>query len=114
MKLNGRYMFLSMAVYLSLLAAAPVYDAGNGVFVGPFPSWRDLKRDYGAVGDGKSDDTAALQRAVDDLVKHEKACVLYVPAGTYRLTQTVKTLRKAHTDCQGVTVVGENPATTVL
>jgi hypothetical protein len=41
-------------------------------FVGPFPSWRDAKRDYGAVGDGRADDTAALQRGLDDLVKHEK------------------------------------------
>jgi hypothetical protein len=83
-------------------------------FVGPFPSWRDLKRDYGAVGDGKTDDTKALQRGLDDLIKHEKACVLYLPAGTYRLTDTVKTVRKAHTDCQGVTLIGEDPARTIL
>jgi len=83
-------------------------------FAGPFPSWRDLRRDYGAVGDGQSDDTGALQRALNDLTKHERACVLYLPAGTYRLTDTVKTVRKAHTDCQGVAVVGEDPARTVL
>jgi hypothetical protein len=89
-------------------------QAGSEEFHGPFPSWRDLRRDYGAAGDGKTDDTAALQRALDDLVKHEKACVLYVPAGKYRVTRTVKTVRKAHTDCQGVAVLGEDPATTAL
>jgi hypothetical protein len=83
-------------------------------FVGPFPSWRDLKRDFGAVGDGRADDTAALQRALDALTKHTNFCVLYVPAGTYRLAETVTTVRKAHTDCQGVAVIGEDPARTIL
>ncbi len=93
----------------SCRAAAPDEE-----FVGPFAGWRDLRRDYGAVGDGKADDTKALQAAFDDLIKHAKACVLYVPAGTYRLTGTVQTVRKVHTDCLGVTVVGEDPARTVL
>ncbi len=83
-------------------------------FVGPFPSWRDLRRDYGAVGDGRADDTAAVQRGLDALTKHREACVLFIPAGTYRLTATVKTVRQAHTDCQGVGVIGEDPARTTL
>ena len=101
------------ALFLASCVLARAAEASEE-FVGPFPSWRDLRRDYGAVGDGKADDTKALQHGLHDLVKHEKACVLYVPAGTYRLTATVKTVRKAHTDCQGVTVVGQDPAHTVL
>lgn len=88
--------------------------ASEEEFVGPFPSWCNLKRDYGAVGDGKTDDATALQRALDELTKHKKACVLYIPAGTYRLTVTVQTKRKEHTDCQGVAVIGEDPSSTIL
>ena len=92
------------------LAAAPEEEE----FSGPFPSWRDVRRDYGARGDGQADDTAALQRGLDELTKHTNSCVLYLPAGTYRLTATLKTVRKAHTDCQGVAVIGEDPARTLL
>ncbi|HLJ96686.1 MAG TPA: glycosyl hydrolase family 28-related protein [Gemmataceae bacterium] len=98
----------------AFLGPSAVYGNSDEEFVGPFPSWRDLRRDYGAMGDGKTDDTAALQRALDDLIKHEKACALFIPNGTYRLTRTVRTVRKVHTDCQGVAVIGEDPTTTIL
>ena len=81
--------------FLSLiLCAVPlVAAASEEEFVGPFASWLDVQRDYGAVGDGKIDDTAALQRGLDDIREHKKACVLYLPAGTYRITRTLTTAR---------------------
>jgi hypothetical protein len=107
-------LFAFASIFLAFNAAAECSAAPDEEFNGPFPSWRDVKRDYGAIGDGKADDAAAFQTALDDLQKHEKVVVVYVPAGTYRITKTLKTLRKKHTDCMGVSLVGEDPATTSL
>ena len=85
----------------------------NEEFLGPFASWANVKRDFGAVGDGKADDTAAIQRGLDALHQHKTFCVLYIPSGTYRITATLRTIRKAHTDYM-TSVIGEDPATTIL
>lgn len=73
-------------------------------FMGPFPSWANLKTRYGAVGDGKSDDTQALQAALNDLGKTGKSSVLYLPAGTYKITQQLDLSR-----AKNVAIVGESP-----
>ena len=91
---------LLIAIYSRSASAS-----GEEEFAGPFPSWRDARRNYGARGDGRADDTAALQRALDELTSHTNSCVLYLPAGTYRLTATLKTVREQHTDCMGVAVI---------
>jgi hypothetical protein len=85
-------------------------------FVGPFPSWRNVKADYGAVGDGIADDTTAIQSALSDLevARNNGWSVLYFPAGTYKITSTLTTKRtnsNAYTGCQ---ILGEDPATTTL
>ncbi|MDH7503764.1 MAG: glycosyl hydrolase family 28-related protein [Verrucomicrobiota bacterium] len=113
---DGQAVFWSkgMAVLVLISLGLSATATSEEEFTGPFPSWRDARRDYGARGDGETDDTAALQRGLDELIAHTNSCVLYIPAGVYRLTETLKTVRSAHTDCQGVAVVGEDPARTVL
>jgi hypothetical protein len=58
----------------------------------------DVKKHLGAKGDGKMDDTAALQRALDIGSGRDKEAarefgnytrVVYLPNGTYRLTQSL-------------------------
>jgi pectate lyase-like protein len=99
----SRFCLLVLCTWL-LCCPAPCRAGTAEEFVGPFPSWRDLKRDYGARGDGKADDTAALQQTLADPVTHPTSCVLHIPRGVYRLTRTVKAVRKRHTDCHGVSV----------
>jgi Pectate lyase superfamily protein len=91
------------------------YDTGEE-FAGPFPSWKNVKTDYGAKGDGVTDDASAIQRALDGLrdMPGNAWSTLYFPAGTYRIASTIKTLRKQHNDWLGCQIIGEDPATTVL
>jgi Concanavalin A-like lectin/glucanases superfamily/Pectate lyase superfamily protein/K319L-like, PKD domain len=78
-------------------------------FVGPFPSWANAKSAYGARGDGSADDTAALQNALNDLGATGKADVLYLPAGTYRITSTLILKYKS-----GVSIIGQDPSNTII
>lgn len=54
-------------------------------------------REYGARGDGRHDDTAAFQRAME-ACEYKK--MLYIPAGDYRITDTIL--------CKATRISGEN------
>lgn len=110
---------LRLLLILLCAVAAPsaALDLATGEeFNGPYPSWRNLKTAYGAVGDGTTDDTAAIQAALNDLKNtiSNPWSVLYVPAGRYRITAPLTTVRSAHNDYLGASIIGEDPATTVL
>lgn len=101
-------LLLSIAV---VVIGAPITDE----FVGLFPSWVNVKTDCGAVGDGKADDTVAIQKAIETAAAKTKVrTVVYFPAGTYRMTKTLM-LRKDGTGYgEGVNIYGEDPQRTVL
>lgn len=83
-------------------------------FVGPFASWKDLKRDFGAKGDGTNDDTSALQTALRTLQPTSTNYVLYIPAGTYRITQTLDFSRISPSQAPSIMIIGEDPSTTQI
>jgi hypothetical protein len=90
-------------------AASVSIPAESDEFVGPFPSWSNLKRLYGAVGDGTADDTDAIQRGLNELGRPGHSPVLWIPSGTYRITKTLMLISNIN-----VSVVGEDPATTTI
>jgi len=101
-----------VAVAVAALAAG---TAPAGEFVGPFPSWANVRSEYGAVGDGAADDTAAIQKALLDVRRADSAKrVLYFPAGTYRITETLRLDRISHSEPLGMSLTGEDPEKTVI
>ena len=68
-------------------------------------------RDFGAVGDGATDDTAAINRALYELFAREQITrvrrALYFPAGTYKVTSTINIPTYAK-------LVGEGPDSSTI
>jgi len=49
----------------------------------------DAKRDFGAKGDGKADDTKAVQRTIDAARAHGDGAIAYLPTGIYLISDTL-------------------------
>jgi len=77
-------------VFSGQAQAAPG-DVGD---IGLIPSDANIYnvKNYGAVGDGQHDDTAAIQAAINATFPHPiQPGVIYFPNGTYRITSTLTT-----------------------
>src|SRR5262245_49939050 len=96
----------SIAFYPAVAGAATM---DNDEFVGLFASLTNIKTAYGAVGDGITDDTAALQRALNELATAGHAPTLYIPAGTYKITSNLRYFGREFTN-----IIGEHPDSTIL
>ncbi|MGA3263396.1 MAG: glycosyl hydrolase family 28-related protein, partial [Terracidiphilus sp.] len=80
--------YLSRFVAISIAIAAlcvPIACAQAGINI-TYPSTTGVcnvtSSTYGATGNGTTDDTAAIQKALNDANCH----IVYLPNGTYRLT----------------------------
>ncbi len=103
------------ALLCGLAWAAKPVPVPVAEFIGPFPSWANVKTEFGAVGDGKADDTAAIQKALDSIkVNASPKKVLYFPAGVYRITKKLLLLRISHAEPLGMSITGEDPLTTII
>ena len=98
-------------------ASAGSSSVSNEEFVGPFPTWTNVKTACGATGNGSTDDTAAIQTCLNGL--SSSAPVIYFPAGTYKITTSLvlgaATCSTAtSTGAIYMSMIGDNPATTTL
>jgi len=72
-------------------------------------------KDFGAVGDGVTDDRVKIQAAIDDAVTNKKGGILF-PAGTYRVSRPLVAGVRWSLDLNGVQdfmVMGEGPKSVV-
>lgn len=109
-------------VILSTVLAIPIPASAQSTTVNPYPSglfYRNLKTDYGAVGDGVHDDTAAFQAAAassDSNYPEQQSYtlpkVVFVPPGTYLVRDTIK-WGNGYYDCC-LSFRGANQATTII
>jgi hypothetical protein len=75
----------------------------------------NVKTAYGAVGDGVTDDTAAIQKAISSTIRQQNTSrILYFPAGTY-LVSAPLVWKDLNGNWQSeLTIQGENEAKTVI
>ena len=66
-------------------------------------------KDYGAKGDGTTDDTSAIQSAINDAVNH--GYTLYIPSGTYIINSS---LLIQSSNLVGLEIIGQSQTNTIL
>ena len=103
---------LPVAVGGTLIAQAGEVSAqtsqGTGI-------WTNVKA-FGAVGDGVTDDTAAIHSAINTLQQQNdyRGGVLYFPSGRYKCSSTLSFAAYAAGQVHNIIVRGDGPQCTVL
>jgi len=69
-------------------ATAPYLDLYTPPATRQYNDWLNV-RDFGATGNGTTDDSASIQAAIDAALEPDGLRIVYLPAGTYRLASPV-------------------------
>src|SRR5450631_1377432 len=80
-----KILLLSAALLWSFVASA---TAGTGAFTTRLDDPRAIPL-KGAAGDGRTDDSAAIQAAIDKAAADREEGIVFIPQGRYRLTRTI-------------------------
>jgi hypothetical protein len=115
--MRPRFGSIFLWAFAVLLLASRVNAQAREEFNGPFKGWANVKHGFGAKGNGKDDDTKALQNAIDYLSVPPKGfgmgagayTVVYLPAGTYCISSTLQLRGKI-----GISIIGEDPERTII
>lgn len=83
--------------------AASLHNAGDFITEGP---WADV-RAYGAKGDNSTDDTTAIQDAIDAI--SATGGIVFIPAGNYKLTSALQVPQQVHIIGAGAEVTNLKP-----
>lgn len=94
--LDGKYLYGSGATL------RPIHDKFSEAFISV--------KDFGAAGDGITDDTAALQAAVN-AIKAAGSGKLRIPAGNYKISSTAISLASSST---GITIEGDGSSASTI
>ena len=71
--------------------------------------WLNVKSEFGAMGNGITDDSTPIQNALNALENNSGIkAVVYLPAGTYRITRTLSMIMK-----EGSNLIGHGRDTTI-
>jgi len=102
----------SITCHIGFAQVISYYQTGEE-FSGPFKSWKNVKTDFGAKGDGVTNDAPAINAALQALRNSSRDSfnVLYFPAGTYVIADS---LYNPNGDYADMAIIGEDPATTVI
>ncbi|MFD8415791.1 glycosyl hydrolase family 28-related protein [Streptomyces sp. NPDC059650] len=103
--LTGAGAVAGLAGAASISAAAPAAAAS-------VPDWFDVKA-YGAVGDGATDDTPAVQRALD-AARTAGGGTVHFPAGTYLVRPAAGKTAALSVDGDGIRLTGSGAKTSTL
>jgi hypothetical protein len=98
--------------FLGLLVAASMARGESIIFPKDANIVDVTQPPYGAKGDGKTDDTAAIQKAIDDY--KGKGFHLYFPNGTYLVSDTLSVGGKPHSADRNITFQGQSEKGTII